>query len=92
MEIVREQEKFEIIAHIKEYDAKVRNFHWHDKYEVCVILDNSLNILIDGTLIEAKKGDMVTISEHTVHRFIVENKASIMIIQFPVKIILNSPI
>ena len=90
MEIVEEKAKSEICSHIKKYDSIVSSFHWHKRYEICQVINKPCRFLLDGIIIEANEGDIITIDEQIVHRFIIDNSDTyVRIIQFPLKLIFN---
>ncbi|MBQ7718242.1 MAG: AraC family transcriptional regulator [Clostridia bacterium] len=94
MRIVKEKVVNELSSRIIEKSgARLSAFHWHEKYEICCVVKNSSRFLVDGKVIEADEGDLITINERIVHRFLTcENDSYIRIIQFPYRIILNSNI
>lgn len=68
-------------------------FHWHEKYEICQVLNKPCNFLIDGTLINALPGDIVAFKERGVHCFLIEEDHSfVRVLQLPTKILLNAGI
>lgn len=89
--IVHEVGDSEMISRIAEYGGKgKRPFHWHEKIEVIQCLDDSMSILIDGVLVQCKKGDIVVIRERSIHSFLIEHeKATCLLCQFPLKALLN---
>ena len=90
MRIIKENTSSDICSHIVKYDAKSYDFHWHDKFEICQVLNNYCSFLVDGKVINAKVGDIITIKEQISHRFIIENDDTLIrITQFPVKILLD---
>ena len=90
MRIIKENTTSDICSHIVKYDAKSYDFHWHDKFEICQVLNNSCSFLVDGKVINANVGDIITIKEQISHRFIIENDDTLIrITQFPVKILLD---
>lgn len=84
MEIVQETKQFDLFCKIKTYShSKTYPFHWHENYEICQVVNNPCAFRIDGELIEANPGDIVAISEQTVHQFIIrEPNSDIRVIQF----------
>ncbi|MBE6549865.1 MAG: helix-turn-helix domain-containing protein [Ruminococcaceae bacterium] len=90
MEIVQEIRRNEIICHTRKYKTAQSNFHWHENYEICQVLNKPCNFRVDGQLIEANVGDIIAINEHTIHQFLVLNdETDIRIFQFPLKILMN---
>lgn len=68
-------------------------FHWHEKYELCQLINKPCRFLINGTLIEALPGDIITFEERCVHCYLVnEAETNIRILQFPIKILLTAGI
>ena len=91
MEIIRESDLYDLFCKTKTYYAdRSYEFHWHENYEICQPLDNPCSFRIDGEIINAEPGDIITINEHTVHQFIVgEKDTRIRIIQFKPDILLG---
>ena len=90
MEILQEKSEIEICSHVKTYCARSTAFHWHDRYEICQPINKPCNFLIDGEMIEAGVGDIVTIDQKTVHSFHINNdNTDVLIIQFPFAFLLN---
>lgn len=90
MEIIQEITTVELYSHIIRFSAGEYELHWHENYEICQVLKNSCRIFVDGRYIEASEGDIVTISERAVHRFIVDNDDTyVRVTQFPFKILLS---
>ena len=56
MKISKENTVKEIICRTVKYDGGVRPFHWHENIEICQVITNSGNFLVDGCMVEAKKG------------------------------------
>lgn len=93
MEIIQEKEKSEICSHVKNYSLSLSSLHYHKRYEICQVIDKPCRFLIDGVYIEADAGDIITIDEQLVHRFLIDsNDTHIRIIQFPTRILLNTGI
>lgn len=90
MEILREVSRSDIICHTKSFSQSAHAFHWHNKFEICRVLNSSCHFRIDGNLIEANAGDIIAIDERVVHQFIIDNDdTKIIILQFPIKLLLN---
>ena len=90
MEIVQEISGHEISCYAKTFEVTPRDFHWHDKYEICQVVKNKFKIRVDGQVINASVGDIVAINEHIVHQFMVEEPDTcIRVFQFPLKILLS---
>ena len=93
MKIVEESVKNELCSRIGKYESRQYSFHWHNCYEICRLESGSCSFLVDGRLIEAEVGDIITVDEQTVHRFIVDKQeARVRIIQLPLSIVLNTGI
>ena len=84
MKIVREKKHFDLFCKIKKCNLSDEHpFHWHENYEICQVMNKPCSFRIDGEVIDAQKGDIVAISEQTVHRFIIkEDDTDIRVIQF----------
>ncbi len=84
MEIIREEKIYDLFCKIKTYhQSRMYPFHWHENYEICQVINKPCKFRIDGELIEANPGDIVSISEQTVHQFIItDNDSDIRVIQF----------
>lgn len=84
MEIVRETKRYDLFCKIKNYSlGEVYPFHWHENYEICEVINKPCAFRIDGEVTEALPGDLVAISEQTVHEFLIrEDDTKIRVIQF----------
>jgi len=84
MQIVREKKQFDLFCKIKTYQTTgIHPFHWHENYEICQVINKPCSFRIDGEIINAEPGDIVAISEQTVHQFIIkEDNTDIRVIQF----------
>jgi AraC-like DNA-binding protein len=91
MEILRESDLYDLFCCTKTYKgSSLYHFHWHENYEICQPLDNPCSFRIDGEIINANPGDIVAISEQTVHQFIIgSNDTRIRIVQFKPNILLG---
>ena len=69
MQIQQEKHRLEIICRVGHF-PKWDNFHWHENYEICQLLSESGSFLVDGKLIQAKKGDLIVIGGSVVHSFL----------------------
>jgi len=79
------------VAHIVSLKKGTAKFHWHEKYEICQLLDYDCDFLVDSEEIHAKKGDLITINEYAVHIFKpLHDDTRFRIIQFFPKTILPS--
>ncbi len=91
MKIVHEKSTQEVYAHVLTLSKGLAKFHWHERYEICQLMDNECSFLIDSEEIHAKKGDIIAINEYDVHIFnVLNDKTPFRIIQFPPKFIINS--
>lgn len=84
MQIIQEKKEYDLFCKIKAYShSKTHPFHWHENYEICQVINKPSAFRIDGELVEALPGDIITISEQTVHQFIIkEENTNIRVIQF----------
>ena len=90
MKIVKEISKFEIICHTKKFNKDILDLHWHERYELCQVLNNGCGFIVDGQMISAEVGDIIAINENVVHQFIINsNDTYIRICQLPLKLVLN---
>ena len=93
MKISKENTVKEIICRTVKYDGGVRPFHWHENIEICQVITNSGNFLVDGCMVEAKKGDIIVIGEQTVHQYLIPgNDTIIRIFQMSPKVLLDKDI
>lgn len=93
MEIIQEITNTKLCCRISKVSTGISKFHWHKNYEICQVIKNSCRFLVDGQLIEAAEGDLVIISEHSVHRFLGDtNDTLVRIMQFPLKTLLDANI
>ena len=91
MQIVKEESNVQICCHTQDCFASTHTFHWHDNYEICQVMKSRCRFLIDGKIIDADEGDIITVSEHTVHRFLVDHDGIfVRIVQFPPHILLHT--
>lgn len=91
MKITHEKNNLDLIAHVIMLNKGFSKFHWHEKYEICQLVDNDCVFLIDSEEIHAKKGDIITINEFDFHIFKVpHNNTHFRIIQFPPNFIMSS--
>ena len=90
MEMHKEECKLELRSHISTCAVYDRPFHWHEYYELIYIMENSCRFFVDGRLIKANEGDLISINARGVHQFIVDvPDTKVRTIQFPIKILLN---
>ena len=90
MKIVKEMSKFEIICHTKRFNKNILDLHWHERYELCQVLQNDCGFIVDGQMISARVGDIIAVNENVVHQFIINsNDTHIRICQLPLKLVLN---
>ena len=91
MEIIREHTRSELCCHtVKRNPGEKSMFHWHENYEICQVMNKPCRFRIDGILYNANVGDIVTISEQTVHQFLLNSDGTeIRIFQFHPKILMG---
>ncbi len=91
MQIVKEESNVQICCHTQDCFSSTHTFHWHENYEICQVVKSSCRFLVDGVTLEAGEGDIVTVSEHTVHRFLIDHDGIfVRIVQFPLHVLLRS--
>lgn len=91
MEIKHEQNKMKMSTYVKHWNKGEHSFHWHEKIEIVRCLDNPFSILMDGVTYTLAKGDICVISGQTIHKFILpEDDTNIVVLQFPNEILLKS--
>ncbi len=91
MKITHEINDCDLVAHVLKLNKGTSEFHWHEKYEICQLLDNDCDFLVDSEEIHAKKGDLITINEYDFHIFKpLHDGTHFRIIQFLPKIIMPS--
>lgn len=80
------------ISHILSLKKGQTQLHWHDRLEICQLLDdNQCGFLVNGNLIEANKGDIVILPEKSIHNFnIMVDGTRVRVMQLPVKILQGS--
>lgn len=75
----------------KRYGSVPQCFHWHEKYEICQLINKPCRFLVDGMLIHAEPGDVVAFKERSIHSFLVGHEdTDVRILQFPIKILLTA--
>ena len=67
MKIVKEISKFEIICHTKRFNKDILDLHWHERYELCQVLQNDCGFIVDGQMISARVGDIIAVNENKTH-------------------------
>ena len=91
MEIMKEVSIFEIICHTIHFDKGISDLHWHDRYELCQVVQNDCSFIIDGVTFKANVGDIIAINDKVIHQFVIkENDTLIRVCQFPLKSLINS--
>lgn len=92
MVIWKEAEGTEMICHIMSMGPdSTALFHWHQNIEFCQPLNKGCHFLVNGTLLKAEPGDIITIDRQVVHRFLPqEPDVHIRVLQFPLRILLHS--
>ena len=90
MEIIQEVSTFDVICHKRKWGKTVSHPHWHNRYELCQVLDKEITITVEGRKICAKTGDIVAIDQRVVHAFAIEQDNTVArICQFPTKLLIN---
>lgn len=91
MKITHEINSQELVANEIRLDQGASAFHWHEKYEICRLLDHDCDFLVDSEEIHGKKGDLITIREYDFHVFKpLRDDTHFHILQFLPKVILPS--
>jgi len=92
MTIVQEVSGVEMVFRVGEYPQKVQtSFHWHENVELVQPLNYPMKMLVDGEELDVGVGDIVVVSEQSVHNFGIEHENTKCIIcQFPLKILLHA--
>ena len=90
MELFYEKPASKLVCHTLKQLSGSGVFHWHENCEMCIVLNKPCNFLIDGELVEADVRDIVIIDEYVVHKFMIENKETgVVIIQFNLSLFMN---
>lgn len=90
MEVIREMNRAELVCRDLLVEGVSTKLHWHDNYEIVELISEPCDFLIDGQYFEAKPGDIVSIREREVHKFIFDKDEMVFrMLQFPVKLFLN---
>lgn len=93
MEIKQEKHNYKMITHTKTFSSPLSLLHWHYNCEICQVIDNPMRFLINGTLVEAKPGDIIVIGENVVHQFqLAYGPTKVCIMQFSLKVLVNAGI
>ena len=92
MEIRKESNAIEMICHTVNYRVDpVQRFHWHEKYEICQLLNTDCTFFAGGQNIHASPGDLIVFDFKEIHRFVLsQDHTQVRILQFPPKALLNS--
>ncbi len=91
MEIRHEHNKMKMSTFVRIWNKGEHAFHWHEKMEIVRCLEGRLSILMDGVKYNLCEGDVCVIGEQVVHKFILaEDETKIVIMQFPTVILLKS--
>ena len=92
MEIIKERAFLELCCRIAVKDKSDGNFHWHENYEICRLINKPMRFRIDGEIVCAAPGDIVVIEEQIVHQFLTDDdNTEICIIQFRPGMLLGMP-
>ena len=90
MKIEHEKSSQQTYAHIIKKNKGPAKFHWHERYEICQVLNHDCDFLIDSVEIHAKKGDIIAIKEYDIHIFkTLCDDTQYRIVQFSPKLIVN---
>ncbi len=90
MKILQENHNIELVCHELNFKKGASSLHWHDKIEICKVLNNNCKFKIEGKIISASVGDIVFIEESIIHQFLIdENDTRILVCQFPLNLLLN---
>ena len=90
MQILQEVSRFDLISHSLRFKSSAHSFHWHDKYELCQVVNKSCRFRVGGRLINASRGDIIAINEHIVHQFLIdEDDTMIRVVQFPFQMLMS---
>lgn len=93
MEIKKEEHNIKMNARKGVFRAKKSLFHWHHNFEICQILENEMDVCINGVIVHAKEGDIIAIGENVVHQFqAVTEFAYLRVMQFSLKVLMESGI
>ncbi len=93
MEIKKEEHNIKMNARKGVFRAKKSLFHWHHNFEICQILENEMDICVNGVIMRAKEGDIIAIGENVVHQFqAATESAYLRIMQFSLKVLMESGI
>lgn len=88
-EVVRENSQSTIVCRQVQWSAAPRNFHWHENFEICQVLEKHCSFLVDGIRVDASAGDLIVFNEYVIHRFYIqEDHTRLRIIQFPTQSLL----
>ncbi|MBR2452814.1 MAG: AraC family transcriptional regulator [Clostridia bacterium] len=91
MEIIREKTEVELSFLRKVVGVNQTDFHWHGNYELCYLPEKPCDFWIDGEIVKAKRGDIVVIEEHIVHKFFAQSEnTTVLVMQFQPRILLNA--
>ncbi len=69
----QENEEFGFSFPFRCWDSELKDFiypsHWHEYYELFVILKGNVSIVIDGYAMDAQEGDIVLLDPERIHSF-----------------------
>ncbi len=93
VEIKQEEHNIKMNARKGVFCDKRSLFHWHHNFEICQMLENEMDICINGVIVHAKEGDIITIGENVVHQFqATVESAYLRVMQFSLKVLMESGI
>ena len=88
--IYQEKNDFEITCRTARFTSDIRHYHWHEKLELCQLINRGARFMIEGIIYTAEAGDIVAISEKIIHRFLIDGDGTdIRILQFKPKLLLK---
>lgn len=69
----QENEDFAFSFPFRSWESELKDFlypsHWHEYYEIFVVLHGSVNIIVDGDFMVANEGDIVLLDPGRLHSF-----------------------
>ncbi len=93
MEIKKEEHNIKMNARKGVFRAKKSLFHWHHNFEICQVLENDMDVCVNGVMVHAKEGDIIAIGENVLHQFqAVDEAAYLRVMQFSLKVLMESGI
>ena len=93
VEIKKEEHNIKMNARKGVFRSKKSLFHWHHNFEICQILENEMDVCVNGVMVHAKEGDLIAIGESVVHQFLATHEAAYLrVMQFSLKVLMESGI